>query len=105
LWAARLYRRRYLGPLLERILLTGHDLHRELLVTRGGERADAVAELRRRSGEGRHADQLGGDEALFLGPHPHEVPLVELEVAGVGRRVGLVLRAEGRHRRTQLGPE
>ena len=90
-------------PVLDGVLVARGQEDGELRVAGLAQGADALPQLAGGRGEGQVAEQVSGQEALFLGPREHEVPAVKLEIARVGGRVrlveGPVLRHGGRQRR------
>src|SRR5215469_4374771 len=62
------------APILNGVLLAGHDLQGDFTIPRLGERGDALLQLPLSRGKGCPADQLGGYERALLGLHEHQMP-------------------------------
>src|SRR5665213_71105 len=67
-------------PILDRVLLSGDDLERDLAVARFGEGGDRGFDLGFAAGDRRRGDQLLGHEAALLGLDEHQVAAVVFEV-------------------------
>src|SRR5262249_27694852 len=64
------------APILDRVLLAGHDLDGDLAVAGIGESRDALFQLSLGCSECREPDQFGGDKRTLLGLYEHQVPAV-----------------------------
>ena len=73
-------------PIVERGFLTGDDRDHDLVPAGAPEGFDALGQLLLGCGEGGAADQLGGDEFLFLGLYEDEMAAMVSEVARIRRR-------------------
>src|ERR1700722_17853316 len=84
---------KYSRPIVQRRLISGHELNHELVEASIAERADSFAQFGRGRSEAGRSDEFRGEEFLLFGPHPNQVHLVHLKIACVGGLVGRILLA------------
>src|SRR5437867_8367789 len=68
------------APILDRVLLAGDDLDRDLAVAGRREPGDPLLDLPFGRGEAGGADQFGGDELSLLGLDEHQVAAMVFQV-------------------------
>src|SRR5579871_1160181 len=69
-----------LAPVLKRMLLAGHDLHRDLVITGGEKGGDPLFDLVLGACDRRLANEFGGHKPPLLGFDEHQVAAVVFEV-------------------------